>query len=235
MSQGFLFSHGFPFELEPIGIVDDTVQDGVGEGRGGEPIMPVGHRDLGGQGGGSAFVAVVNDLQQVLGLGFGERVAQPVVDDEELGLGQDVQELRIRAFGMGQGQFLEQPRALKIADREPVAAGSLTQRTGEVGFPGAGRAGDDQVMFLPDPLALGQSQDLAAVQAPARSKVQVLDDGRFPEAGHPHSPGLFSLLTQAPLPVEQQPEALLEGQLPVLAAFHLLPQTLQHALKLQGR
>jgi hypothetical protein len=47
---------------------------------------------------------------------FGERVAQPVVDDEELGLGQDIQELRIRTFRVGQGQFLKQPRALKIAD-----------------------------------------------------------------------------------------------------------------------
>jgi len=197
--------------------------------------MPVGDRDLRGQDRGCAFVAVVDDFKQVLSLDIGERIPQPVVDDEKLGLGQDAQELGIGAFGMGQSQFLKQPRALKIADRKTVSASGGPQRAGEIGLTSAGRAGDDQVVFVPDPLAFGQAQDLAAIQTPARPEIQVLDDGGLPEVRHPHSADLFPLLTKAPLPVEQQPEPLFEGQLPVLTAVHLLPQAFQHARELQGR
>lgn len=49
LSQGFSFSHRLAGDLDPVSIVDDAVHDGVGKSRGGEPVVPVGHRDLGDQ------------------------------------------------------------------------------------------------------------------------------------------------------------------------------------------
>jgi aminopeptidase-like protein len=77
-------------------------------------------------------------------------------------------------------------------------------------------------VFVPDPLALGQRQELAAIEAATGPQIQVLNDGRFPEPGHPHSADLLSLLAKVPFSVQKQPEPFFERQSPVLAAFHLL-------------
>ena len=70
LSQGFLLSHRFSRDLEPIRIVNDAVHDGIRERRRREPLMPVGDRDLRGQDRGCAFVAVVDDFEKVLSLDF---------------------------------------------------------------------------------------------------------------------------------------------------------------------
>ena len=160
---------------------------------------------------------------------FGERIPQPVIEDEELGFGQGLQELGVRAVGMRHDELLKKPRALIIADRISVSAGGVSQGTGEIRFAGAGRAADDDVEFFPDPFLLGQMKHLAAVKAAFYREVQVLDDGRLTEPGHSDSPFLFSLLAKVPFPVQQQPESLFKRELPILAVFHLLPQTIQHA------
>jgi len=45
---------------------------------------------------------------------------------------------------------------------------------------------------------------LAKVESPFCREVQVLDDGRLTEPGHPDSLFLFSLLPEVPFSIEQQ-------------------------------
>lgn len=59
-----------------IRIVSEPVEDGVSQGRFGDAAVSVGDGDLGDNHGGGAAVAVVEDLQQIAGLGAGQRVAQ---------------------------------------------------------------------------------------------------------------------------------------------------------------
>jgi len=47
MGQGkLLFSHGFSLEFQSIGIVYDSIHDGIGQGRISEKLMPFGNRNL---------------------------------------------------------------------------------------------------------------------------------------------------------------------------------------------
>ena len=39
-----LLSHGVSFELDAVGVVNETVEDGVGEGGGADRVVPVLHR-----------------------------------------------------------------------------------------------------------------------------------------------------------------------------------------------
>ena len=74
-----------PCNSKTIRVVNEPVEDGVGQGRVGDAAVPVGDGDLGDNHGGGAAVAVVEDLQQIAGLRARQRVAQPVVEDEQMG------------------------------------------------------------------------------------------------------------------------------------------------------
>ena len=53
------FSLGFTFELDPVSGVDDAIQDGVCQSRVGDAKMPVGHRYLAGDQGGSVSETII--------------------------------------------------------------------------------------------------------------------------------------------------------------------------------
>ncbi len=104
-----------------MGVVDETIEDGVGQGGVGEAGMPGVDGKLGGDEGGALTVAIVEDFQDVAGLGDGERIAEPVVENEELDAPERVQELGIGAVGVGQGGGVEQATEALVADGEAVA------------------------------------------------------------------------------------------------------------------
>ncbi len=55
-------SHGRTVELQSVGIMDDAVEDGVGEGGFADDIVPLGQRQLAGDQGGGALVTVTVGL-----------------------------------------------------------------------------------------------------------------------------------------------------------------------------
>jgi len=88
MSQGgAAFPHGFPAQFQPVSVVADAVHNRVREGRVSQTIMPICHRDLGREHGRGPAITIFEDLEKVRCLGFRQRIPQPVVDNQELGLG----------------------------------------------------------------------------------------------------------------------------------------------------
>ena len=77
-------SHAVSLECEAVCVVDETVEDGVGDGGIGDDLVPVIDRHLAGDDGRSALMPVVDDLEQIATLFAGERSEAPVVEDEEL-------------------------------------------------------------------------------------------------------------------------------------------------------
>jgi len=71
------------FQLEAMGTVNDTIQNGVAQGHVADDIVPASHRDLAGDQQRALVVAVVDDLQQVAPLFGGQRLGPPVVDDQQ--------------------------------------------------------------------------------------------------------------------------------------------------------
>jgi hypothetical protein len=63
------FAHRISFEFNPVGIVDETIEHRIGQRRVGDTGVPIGHGDLGGYQGSAAALTVVDDFEQVPGLG----------------------------------------------------------------------------------------------------------------------------------------------------------------------
>jgi hypothetical protein len=97
---GLRFAHRVSFQFEAIGIVHQTVKDGIRQSGVWNARMPIGHRDLSGNQRGGASVAVIEDLQEVARLGVCERVAQPVIEDQQGQVRQAGEQFGIRAVGV---------------------------------------------------------------------------------------------------------------------------------------
>ena len=65
-----------------MGIVDDPVEDGICDGWLADHVVPLGHRQLGGNQGGFASVSFFEDFQEIEALLVIESVGAPVVEDE---------------------------------------------------------------------------------------------------------------------------------------------------------
>ncbi len=57
------FSHGFSSQMYLVGVVDEAIQDGIGQGRIIDEFMPVIDRELAGNQGGVHTVAVVQQFE----------------------------------------------------------------------------------------------------------------------------------------------------------------------------
>lgn len=153
----------------------EPVEDRVGDRRVRKAGVPVGNGHLRGHQGRGPIVPVVQDLEQLLRVRPGEQVPEPVVEDQELDTRQTVEELRVRAIGMGQGDLMKESGRAFVAGVEVVTADGMRQRACQECLSGAGRAEDEDVEMLVDPLALGQLENEPAVQAPRGRQVEILD------------------------------------------------------------
>src|ERR1051325_8843653 len=71
-------------ELQAMGIVNDAIQDRIGQGGISDKGMPTVHRDLAGDQGGAAAVAVFDDFEHVVALLGAERLEAPIIEDQQL-------------------------------------------------------------------------------------------------------------------------------------------------------
>ena len=74
-------------EFEAVGVVDDTVEDGIGEGWLADHLVPAGDGQLAGDQSGGGAMAVLDDLQHVAALIGIEPLRSPIVEDQQLGPG----------------------------------------------------------------------------------------------------------------------------------------------------
>src|SRR5829696_4389304 len=95
-------------ELEAMGIMDDAVEDGVGDGRFADDVVPTIDRDLAGDEGGAAAAALLDDLQEIAPLVGPERLEPPVVEDEQPDLAEPLHQPWIASVAAGQGEVGEQ-------------------------------------------------------------------------------------------------------------------------------
>ena len=107
----FVLSHGFSLEFERVGAVHEAVEDRVGEGRVAEVVVPFLDRQLAGDDGGAPAVAVLDDLEQVAAVLGAQRCEAPVVEDQDVGLGEAGEQLGVAPVGAADVEFVEQSRA----------------------------------------------------------------------------------------------------------------------------
>lgn len=108
-----------------MGVVDQAVEDGVGVSGVADQRVPLIHRELAGDDGGAATVAVLEDLREVVaGRGI-ERVEAPVVEDEQIDAAKRPQQTGVAAVVACQSKTGEQPGCALIERRALSRQGLL--------------------------------------------------------------------------------------------------------------
>lgn len=203
-----LFAQRVALELEAMGVVHDAIEDGVGDGRLGDDVVPAVDRNLAGDQGGASTTALFNDLQQIAALVGAERFEAEVVEDEQADLAEPLHEAWMATVAAGQRELGEQPGDALIENSVVVAAGLVGERAGEPAFADAGRALDDQVLCGGDPVTGDQPLEQRAVQSAGAAVVDVLDGGALAQAGLPQPGGQPAIGALGGLAIEQQGEPL---------------------------
>ena len=227
--RALLPPHGSSFQGEGVSVVDEPVQDGVGECRVSHDPVPVLDGELAGDQRGPAAVAVLEDFEEVTTLGVRERSEAEVIENEELGLGEAVEELGVGPIGAGERELAQQAREAVVAGREALATRAVAERAGQVALAGARCAGDEDALVIADPLTAGEPQHERALQTAGRPEVDVFDRGREVELGYLQEPREAPVVTDRDLPLEQEGQAVLEGEALDVGHSELLLEGVGHA------
>ena len=121
-----------------------------------------------------------------------------------------------------------------VACGEAAAAGPLDEGAREETLADPGRADQEQVVALGDPGAGSEREDLLTVEPSRVGEVDGLERRRVAELGGMESPLQLALLAGGPLGVDEETEALLEGERGGLVGLHLLPAGVGHGADLHG-
>ena len=95
-----------------MGIVDDAVEDGVGEGGFADDVVPLRQRQLAGDQDGGVVVSVLDDFHEIASLIGIEAVGAPIVEDQEIGSGEGPEQAGVAAVGappLGPGDRQSRP------------------------------------------------------------------------------------------------------------------------------
>ena len=111
-------------------IVNEAVEDAVGNGGIADLIMPVSQGDLAGQDSGAGGVTVVADFEKVTTFRVGQRSHCPIIDNQHVNAGDAVQEFGQAAVDAGNGEIAQQTWGTGIESREAIADGFLRQSAG---------------------------------------------------------------------------------------------------------
>lgn len=113
-AAGFQLSLRFTHQIDPMGIVDDAIENGSCQSWVFEVVVPEIDWDLGDQDAGAPLPAVVKDLKQMADLIRLQGISEPVIQDKKRCFGQAVQQLSPGPIGQGAFDFVEQSLAAKI-------------------------------------------------------------------------------------------------------------------------
>ena len=110
--------------------MDEPVENGVGDGRIADDLVPAIDRHLAGDDRRPALVAVLDDLEEVAPLIVGERFGSPIVEDEQVDPFKRLQQPRISTVTAGEAKGREEPRRPVVGDGEVFAASLLAEGAG---------------------------------------------------------------------------------------------------------
>lgn len=119
-------TQAFTGEFDAVGIVEQTVENGVGVGRIADQLMPMRRGDLAGNDGGAAAVAILDDLEQIMAGAGVEWSKAEVVEDQQIDGAESADHPAVPPFGAGEREFCEEFGGALI-EHGPVIATCLEQ------------------------------------------------------------------------------------------------------------
>ena len=178
-----VFAQAFSLQIDTVGVVDDAIEDGIGDGGIADDVMPFVDRQLAGDQDRADVVAILDDFEEIASLIGIEGFRSPIVDNEELDLGDRFQHAGITTVAARKGECREQAVCSMIDCGEIVATGFVAKGAGEIAFADTGRSCDEQVTTLADPVIGGEFLEEASIEATGCSIVDILDTRCLPEFG----------------------------------------------------
>ena len=224
-------SHRISFEVDCVCIVDEAIEDRIGDGCLFDVIVPSVDGQLSYYHCGRESVSVFHDFQEITSFGCAHGSEAEIVDDEDLGLRELFHDAWVRAIGPRDAEILEKPRKTDVEGRETHSTCLVREGAGEIGFTNAGRAGDDDIVSVSDPVAGGQAQDHGLIDASWGFEIDILDTGIEFEPGILKEPFHLSLLLPGPLLIHEEREALIKRQVIDPGMVELFFESLGHAVE----
>ena len=132
-------------QRDAVGVVHQSVQDRVSNGRVLKDAMPAGDRKLSGDQDGTVSISVIHNFQQVAAMERFQRRESKVVENEHIRLFQGGQQLGPGSVISGCQQVAEQPVYAQALDFQSFSARGIAKGGGQPGFAGTARAGYEQV------------------------------------------------------------------------------------------
>ena len=117
-----------------MGVVDETVEDGVGEGWVADGFVPVLDGQLAGDDFRGATLAVFENFQEVAALGDGENGETPIVDYQHIHAGDGLEVAFVAAVTASKSEGFEHARCALIEDGPPVTARLVAEGAGDPTF-----------------------------------------------------------------------------------------------------
>jgi hypothetical protein len=231
---GSFLSHGISFQIDFVSIVDNAIEDRIGDGGVLNEFMPVIYGKLAGDKSGAKAVAVIDEFQEIAALFCIEFTHSPIIQQQEMSFGDGGEEFAIAAISFGDQEILEESGDSQIEGGETFSASLVSECAGKKGFTGPCGAGNDEVMVLFDPVAGLELCDQSFIDPPGGVIIDIFDGSALPE------PGLFeaglemAVFSVCDFPVDHQPEALLEGEGVDIGHLHLLFESPGHAGESKG-
>src|SRR3954447_17237156 len=107
---GVVLAQALARELEPVSVVDQAIQNRVGESGIADEVMPGVHGNLAGHNRRGAAMPIIEDLQKVAPLGLIEHRQAPIVEDQEFNPAERLEQPAVAAVPTSERQRLEQAR-----------------------------------------------------------------------------------------------------------------------------
>jgi hypothetical protein len=179
--------------------------------------MPGGRGELTRDEGGAAFAAVLDDFEQVAPVGVGQRREQPIVNGQEIQLGESGEEPGIGAIAATDHEVVQQPRRAHVRGRAALPTRVLDEGRRQPRLADARGPGDEKIVVLADPGAGAETQHHLAREPAGRREVDVLETGGIAELGMAEPLREPSVLPRRPFVIDEQAKAVLETEFGMLA------------------
>ena len=171
-------------DIDNGAVMQDTVQDGRGDGDVGKDLVPLGEGLVGSKDGRRFFIPSGNQLEeQVCALDVHGEVAD-LIDDEHPVLRQNLELIRQTVLKMGLLELLNKLMAVDVVGRETVLCRHKAQSGGQMGLAHAGRAKEDHILPVFQEAHGGQFVDLALVDGGLEGEIEVVQGLLNGESGH---------------------------------------------------
>lgn len=178
------------------GVVEEAVKTGGGQKRIAEDLGKLVDGAVGGDEDGAAFVALIDDVVEILGGGRAQGFETEIVEDEQIGAGDGLQAAFVAAIRATGCQGRQQASATRVDNVVAAFARLPAKGLRKVTFPHPAWANDDDGLMPGNELAGGQFEDELLVELGIEREIEALE-GPIGLEGRPAKTQAELLLTPA--------------------------------------